>query len=144
MKEKLGKKYRPSVLSREPYKRRSESEMIRIVKEVNSGIIGKRAACSKYGVNRNTLALFIRRFSVRTLGNELSTQLLANMTENQKMNLLERKVKELTKILDDAKLKNASLETMIQVAEDDLHIKIRKKRGTKQSRECGKVILTKA
>ena len=109
--------------------------MIRIVKEVNSGIIAKRAACAKYGVNRNTLALFIRRFSVRTLGNDLSTQLLENMTENQKMNLLERKVKELTKIVEDAKLKNASLETMIQIAEEDLHIKIRKKRGTKRSKE---------
>ena len=135
MKEKPRKRHRPNVLSREPYKRRSESEMIRIVKEVNSGIIAKRAACAKYGVNRNTLALFIRRFSVRTLGNDLSTQLLENMTENQKMNLLERKVKELTKIVEDAKLKNASLETMIQIAEEDLHIKIRKKRGTKQSKE---------
>ena len=135
MKEKPRKRHRPNVLSREPYKRRSESEMIRIVKEVNSGIIAKRAACAKYGVNRNTLALFIRRFSVRTLGNDLSTQLLENMTENQKMNLLERKVKELTKIVEDAKLKNASLETMIQIAEEDLHIKIRKKRGTKRSKE---------
>jgi transposase-like protein len=135
MKQKIEKKYRPSILSRDPYKRRSEAEMIRIVKEVNSGIIAKRAACEKYGVNRNTLALFIRRYSVRTLGGDLSTQLLANMNENQKMNLLERKVKELTKILDDAKLKNASLETMIQIAEEDLHIKIRKKRGTKQSKE---------
>ena len=135
MKQKIEKRYRPSVLSRDPYKRRSEAEMIRIVKEVNSGIIAKRAACEKYGVNRNTLALFIRRYSVRTLGNYLSTQLLANMTENQKMNLLERKVKELTKILEDAKLKNVSLETMIKVAEEDLHIKIRKKRGTKQSKE---------
>jgi transposase-like protein len=135
MKEKIAKRYRPSVLSRDPYKRRSESEMIRIVKEVNSGIIAKRAACEKYGVNRNTLALFIRRYSVRTLGNDLSTQLLSNMTENQKINLLERKVKELTKILADAKLKNVSLETMIQIAEEDLHIKIRKKRGTKQSKE---------
>jgi|SRR5664279_1418484 len=135
MKEKLKKRYKASVLSRDPYKRRSEAEMIRIVKEVSSGIIAKRAACAKYGVNRNTLALFIRRFSVRTLGNDLSTQLLANMTEDKKMNLLERKVKELTKILEDAKLKNASLETMIQIAEEDLHIKIRKKRGTKQSKE---------
>ncbi len=63
------------------------------------------------------------------------TQLFANMTEDQKMNLLERKVKELTKVLEDAKLKNASLETMIRVAEEDLHIRIRKKRGTKQSKE---------
>jgi hypothetical protein len=135
MKEKLKKRYKASVLSRDPYKRRPEAEMVRIVKEVSSGIIAKRAACAKYGLNRNTLALFIRRFSVRTLGNDLSNQLLAHMNEDQKMALLERKVKELTKILEDAKLKNASLETMIQIAEEDLHIRIRKKRGTKQSKE---------
>ena len=73
MNEKLKKRYRASILSRDPYKRRSEAEMIRIVKEVNSGIIAKRAACEKYGLNRNTLSPFIRRYSVRTLGNDLST-----------------------------------------------------------------------
>jgi hypothetical protein len=135
MTENTKKKYRASVLSRDPYKRRSETEMIKIVTEVNNGLIGKRAACSKYGLNRNTLALFIKKFSVRTLGTEISTQLLANMTDNQKLILLEKKVKELTKSLDYANLKKDSLETMIKVAEEDLHIKIRKKRGTKQSKE---------
>ena len=135
MTENTKKKCKPSVLSRDPYKRRTEAEMIKIVTEVNNGLIGKRAACSKYGVNRNTLALFIKKFSVRTLGTEISTQLLANMTDNQKLILLEKKVKELTKSLDYANLKKDSLETMIKVAEEDLHIKIRKKRGTKQSKE---------
>ena len=135
MTENTKKKCKPSVLSRDPYKRRTETEMIKIVTEVNNGLIGKRAACSKYGVNRNTLALFIKKFSVRTLGTEISTQLLANMTDNQKVILLEKKVKELTRSLDYANLKNDSLETMIKVAEEDLHIKIRKKRGTKQSKE---------
>ena len=36
------------MLSRDPYKRPKESEMTKIVQEINSGIIGKRAACSKY------------------------------------------------------------------------------------------------
>ena len=92
MTEKFKKRYKPSVLSRDPYKRREASEMVKIVAEVNSGIIGKRAACARYGVNRNTLALFIRKFTMRALGNELSTQLLSNMTENQKVNLLEKKI----------------------------------------------------
>ena len=135
MTENTQKKFRPSVLSRDPYKRRTETEMIKIVTEVNQGLIGKRAACSKYGLNRNTLALFIKKFSIRTLGTEISTQLLTNMTDDQKLNLLEKKVKELTKSLDYANLKKDSLEIMIKVAEEDLHIKIRKKRGTKQSKE---------
>ena len=74
MKEKSPKKKKANLLSREPYKRRKESEMIKIVREVHSGMIAKRAACVKYGLNRNTLALFIRRFSVRNLINELPNQ----------------------------------------------------------------------
>lgn len=54
------------------------------------------------------------------------------MTEEQKIKALQKKVKELTKALEQAKLKSDSLETMVQVAEQELHIKIRKKRGTKQ------------
>jgi hypothetical protein len=57
------------------------------------------------------------------------------MTEDEKSNALEKKVKELTKALELSKLKIDSLETMIKVAEEDLHIKIKKKRGTKQSKE---------
>ena len=109
--------------------------MIKIVREVSSGMIGKRAACVKYGLNRNTLALFIRRFSVRNLINELPNQLLSSMTEEQKSKALIKKVKELESALELSRLKTDGLETMIKVAEEDLHIKIRKKRGTKQSKE---------
>jgi hypothetical protein len=135
MKEKVKKKYRPSVLSLNPYKRRSESEMIKIITEVKSGLIGKRAACEKYGVNRNTLALFVRKLSVRTLSNDLSSQLLSDMSEDQKSKALIKKIKELTAALEHSRLRIDSLETMIKVAEEDLHIKIKKKRGTKRSKE---------
>ena len=74
MKEKSPKKKKANLLSCVPYKRRKESEMIKIVREAHSGMIAKRAACVKYGLNRNTLALFIRRFSVRNLINELPNQ----------------------------------------------------------------------
>ena len=133
--EKTRKKYRPSVISSNPYKRRPESEMIKILTEIHSGQISKRGACEKYGINRNTMALFIRKFSLRTLGQNISNQFLSDMPEENKTALLEKKIKELVKQLEHAKLKNASLETMIKVAEEDLHIRIKKKRGTKQSKE---------
>ena len=135
MKGKLQKKRKASILSRHPYQRRPESEMIKIVVEINAGIIGKRAACRKYGLNRNTLAHFIRQYSVRNLSDELSTELLCDMTPDQQPAAVDKKVKELTKALELARLKIDGLETMIKVAEEELHIKIRKKRGTKQSKE---------
>jgi hypothetical protein len=133
--EKTKKKHRLSTISSQPFKRRPESEMVEILTEIHSGRISKRGACAKYGINRNTMALFIKKFSVRTLGQKISNQLLSNMPEESKTTLLEKKIKELTKQLEHAKLKNASLETLIKVVEEDLHIRIKKKRGTKQSKE---------
>ena len=48
---------------------------------------------------------------------------------------MKRKIHELTRALEHAQLKISSLETLIKVSEEDLQIKIRKKRGTKQSKE---------
>lgn len=55
------------------------------------------------------------------------------MSESQEAKLLKKKIDELNRALADAQLKNIALETMIEVAESELKIKIRKKRGTKQS-----------
>ena len=118
--------------SRDPYIRRTDAEMIKIVKEIQSGLIGIKTACFKYGLCRNTLKLFITKLSIRTLGNELSNQMLSRMNDDQKESALNRKIQELTRDLEYAKLKIVGLETMIKVAEDDFKIKIRKKRGTKQ------------
>ena len=42
---------RSSPLSKEPYKRREESEIIRILTEIDKGLISKLGACKKYGLN---------------------------------------------------------------------------------------------
>jgi hypothetical protein len=133
IKPKLHLKLEPK--SRDPYIRRTDWEMIKIVKEIESGLISIRAACFKYGLCRNTLKLFITKFSIRTLGDEFSTQIFSRMNDDQKESALNKKIKELTKDLEYAKLKIIGLETMITVAENDLKIKIRKKRGTKQLKE---------
>jgi hypothetical protein len=121
--------------SKDPWVRRSEKEMTKILKEVQSGLLTKRGACFKYGLSRNTLKLFMSKYSIRTFGGELASQVLSTMNDDQISKALNRRIQELTKDLDYAKLKILSLETMIKVAEDDLDIKIRKKRGTKQLKE---------
>lgn len=81
--QKAKKKSKPSLLSSEPYKRRSESEMIKIVREIQSGVIKKKEACRKYGLNRNTLVNWIQRLSVRTMPQDAPNELLCSMTEKQ-------------------------------------------------------------
>ena len=131
--QKIKKRLDPK--SHQPYIRRTDAEMEKIVREIQSGLIGIRAACFKYGLCRNTLKLFMTKFSIRTLGDEFSNQVFQIMNEDQKNVALQRKIRELTKDLEYAKLKIVGLETIIKVAEEDLNIKIRKKRGTKQLKE---------
>ena len=109
--------------------------MVKIVREIQSGLIGMRRACFKYGLNRNTLKLFITKFTIRNLGDEFSNPTLSVMNDEKKAVALNRKIRELTKDLEYAKLKIIGLETMIKVVEADLDIKIRKKPGTKQLKE---------
>ena len=110
-------------------------EMSSIVAQIKSGAIAIRAASRKYQICRPTLQKWIVRLSVINLGSELSNKLLNNMTENRKIDALEKKVLELTKALELSKLKAAGLETMVKVAEEKFKIKIRKKPGSKQSKE---------
>lgn len=132
MNKKVKKKSKPSILSRNPYQRREESEMIKIINQIQSGILKKREACRKYGISRNTLVNWIQRLSVRTVSQEAPNELLCSMTDKQQDRALHKKIKELTQALEQAKLKTESLETMIKVAEEELQIKIRKKHGTRQ------------
>lgn len=52
--------------------------------------------------------------------------------ERQKLEVIQKRMKELEKQLEDAQMKNISLETLIDIAEEQLKISIRKKSGPKQ------------
>lgn len=52
--------------------------------------------------------------------------------EKQKLHAAHKRMKELEKQLEDAQMKNIALETMIDIAEEQLKIVIRKKFGPKQ------------
>ncbi len=56
------------------------------------------------------------------------------MTEKEraKLDAAHKRMKELEKQLEDAQMKNIALETMIDIAEEQLKISIRKKPGPKQ------------
>ena len=129
------KRSKPVPKSGRPYKRRSEAEMLQTVKEIHENGLPKKTACRKYGLNRNTLKLFILKQSTKQLHENDSLDLLSSMNENQQHLALTKKIKELSSALAKSELKVTTLETMIKVAEDDLKIKIRKKSGTKQSKE---------
>lgn len=121
--------------SRRPYQRRTETEKRKIVREVNQELIGIRAACRKYGLNRNTLKSWLVQFSLSALEEPLPTEQSPDMPDRSSNQTLNRQVQALMKALAQSQLKINGLQTMIEVAESELKIKIRKKYGTKRSNE---------
>ncbi|WP_183558475.1 hypothetical protein [Mucilaginibacter sp. SP1R1] len=100
---------------------------------MKTGMISCLGASRKYRVLRNTIKVWAGKLNLTTLLNVKNISTLPGMTQSHESKLLIKKIRELTKALEISQLKNLAMETMIEVAESDLHIKIRKKRGAKQS-----------
>jgi NCAIR mutase (PurE)-related protein len=127
------KEKKVTVKNRKPYERLSDTEKKKIVHEINSELIGQRAASRKYGVNRKTIGTCVVEFSsFYVKPREVVEEAINNMTENSKTRILAKQVQDLTKQLEKANLKISRLQTMIEVSEQELHVKIRKKLGTQQ------------
>jgi len=101
-----------------------------ISREIESGKISVREAIERYEIAREVKTIY-DWIHIYGLGKELS---LSIMTPEEKLEKasLEKRIKALEKALDLAKLKNIAIETMIDVAEEQFNISIRKKAGPKQ------------
>lgn len=83
----------------------------------------------RYKVPHSTIHRWVKEFE-----SGLTTeQLKVSMERRSKQGELPTDVRELQRQLEEARLKNELLNTMIDIAEDQLGIDIRKKRGAKRS-----------
>lgn len=92
----------------------------------------KQEVLKKYDLpSVQTISLWIRNFKKRLEKGIIS---LPDMTEEEKSNLkaVTKRVKELEKALEQANVFIYGLNSMIDYAENEFEIPIRKKRGTKQ------------
>jgi transposase-like protein len=99
-----------------------------IAREVESGKISAKEAAENSTVTTTTIYDWI---SLYGHGKEVSLSIMTPQEKQEKI-LLEKRIKELEKALEYAKLKNIAVETMIDVAEEQFRISIRKKAGPKQ------------
>lgn len=90
----------------------------------------------RYGFSgNNCISNWMRKFGMTTPDEQKIQlhQVMKKESEKTKQELeLEAKIRELEKSLDYERLKTLALNTMIDIAERDLKISIRKKHGTKQ------------
>lgn len=103
-----------------------------LVREIVSGRMTQKQAISRFdfGVKNDYKLLhdWIKRYSPSIP----VTLPVMTEKERQKLESLQKQLKALEKDLEHAQMKNIALETMIDVAEEQLKIKIRKKSGPKQ------------
>lgn len=112
------------------YKYYEESLKREVVREVKSGLLSQEEARRKYGIRGSSTILgWIRKF-------DDSNQTRNEMSHNEKTpkELLLQRIKELERQLEDEKLRSEGLSKMIDIAEDQLDIEIRKKLDTKRSK----------
>jgi len=109
----------------------SEAFKRQVVREVMSGILTKDGARRKYNIGGKTTVLgWCRKYgSQEELGIKVK---IMTQREEDENTILKRRIKELEKSLEKSQFKNEALETLIDVAEQELDIKIRKKSGAKQ------------
>lgn len=117
----------------------SISFKLQVVSEVERGELSAKGATNKYGIQGNTtVARWIRKYG--TLDRELQVKFTMEKTPEQrlmeleaKVRLLERQKQSLEKQLKFQQDKAIMFDMMIDIAENELNIPIRKKSVPEQS-----------
>lgn len=108
---------------------RSDSFMRMVINEVLEGHISRADARRKYGLKGSSqISYWIRKFAK----SESDTGSCMDYSKSDKSELIKR-IKELERQLEDEQIRCFGYSKMIDIAEDQLKVSIRKKPGTKQS-----------
>jgi len=103
----------------------------RVVQEVESGLLTRNTARSKYNIGGKTTVLkWCRKYGkLYNLGLKVNISMI---TETDEKEALKRRIRLLEEALSNAHLKIEAQELMISLAEEKYSIDMRKKTGTKQ------------
>ncbi len=114
----------------------NNAEKLQIIEEFMNSGLSMEAFQVKYGMGHCTLSRWMTKFGLSNTSQKQFIEMkktLENTTEKTlRERTLEAKVAQLEKELKDEKLKSLAYSTMIDVAEEELGIEIRKKSGAKQ------------
>lgn len=103
-----------------------------LISEIDSGRMNMQEARDRFSLPKWDYKKIIRRWQDR-YSDKLHISLQGMSTEERtNVKALEKRIKALEKQLEHAQLKNVALNTMIDIAENDYKLEIRKKSGPKQ------------
>lgn len=103
-----------------------------LVREIKAGRMTVSDSLDRFEFQSKDPRSLIKNW-LRQYGDDLEVSLpLMTDKERAKLEDLQKRLKELEKQLEHAQMKNIALETLIDVAEEQLKVPIRKKAGAKQ------------
>ena len=109
----------------------SEEFKLKVVYEVLRGEITKESCRAKYGIKGHcTVLKWIRKFDLSK-----ETILMGQKEKTSQSTELKARIRLLKQELTYEKLKSEALSEMIDIAEEEFKISIRKKSGAKQSKK---------
>lgn len=106
-----------------------------LVQKIRLGELTAREVARRYHVTRYEVHKWVVQQSVFNLDGSICYRIYHTMTPVQQNKELLEQIKRLQTELEDARLRNESLEMLIRVAEERYKIPIKKKRGRKRSKE---------
>ena len=109
----------------------SKAEKRWLIREIESGRMTLGEAKEHLPFSKDPESL-LRKWKKQYASDIPLTLPVMTEKEKQKLDAAHKRLKELEKQLEQAQMKNIALETMIDIAEEQLRISIRKKSGPKQ------------
>lgn len=103
-----------------------------LVRELDAGRITIGDAIERFNFNPQNAHTLINHWRKKYTSDIILSLPVMTEKERQKLEALQKQLKAVEKQLEDAQMKNIALETLIDVAEEQLKIEIRKKAGPKQ------------
>lgn len=107
----------------------------KVVNEVHNGLISKEEARRRYGIRGNSAVLsWMRKFGVSKPVNDMLKK-RKQETRAKSLEELEAENLRLKEELEEERLRSRALNIMIDIAERQFNIPIRKKHGARQSKK---------
>ena len=109
----------------------SEEFKLKVVHEVLRSELSQESCRKKYGIKgHSTISKWIRKFGMSS-----EPIYMSKKNKNERLSELKSEIKLLRMELSYEKLKSEAFSEMIDIAEEELKISIRKKSGAKQSKK---------
>ena len=114
----------------------NDAEKLQLIEEYMNSGESMESFQGKYGMGHCTLSRWMTKFGLSNTSqkqlNEMKKVVERSLEKSLRERTLEAKVAQLEKKLKEEQLKSMAYSTMIDVAEEELGIDIRKKSGAKQ------------